>query len=99
MIDTAALDRYTFIRRSYLQRRHYLSTMASLRRTRRKNGEITLFAACAASSPLAALRSHRLALAQEAPDAMVKRVAQETVAIDQVRSRRSRPATRRGSAR
>ena len=38
------------------------------------------------------------ACAQEAPDAMVKRVATDVIAIDQVRSRRSRPATRRGSA-
>ena len=45
-----------------------------------------------------AVRAAAPALAQEAPDALVKRVSPDVLADDQVRSRRSRPATRRASA-
>ena len=94
MIDQAALDRYTFIRRAYLQRRQYLrvrrQAAATEGRRRMTIHAISIEApvkrkrdAALAGVRTAAgvLRRRSPALAQEAPDALVKRVSQEALQI------------------
>ena len=82
MVDQAAIDQYTFIRRSYLQRREYLVHDGNPAEEGRRR-MIRRFDAARRAVLLARARARRVgpALAQEAPDALVKRVSQEVMQI------------------
>ncbi len=86
----AALDPYTFIRRAYLQRREYLvhdgkppparkMTNDEHHSPHRGHPSLPRCARCSLHSRLPASRCLRIA--QEAPDALVKRVSQEALQI------------------
>ena len=87
MVDQAALDRYTFIRRAYLQRREYLvydgkpppgrtTTNDQIHERLASRVAARRCSRCVRRSPHRAPRC-----AQEAPDALVKRVSQEVLQI------------------
>ena len=89
LIDQAALDRYTFIRRAYLQRREYLVYDGKPPPPKDDDDDRRSTAAIRHLRSIARARRSRCccsrarppALAQEAPDALVKRVSQEVLQI------------------
>ena len=86
LVDQAALDRYTFIRRAYLQRRRVpgVRRQAAAGRTRTTDhaSQRPTFASPAGSRwPPSRWRSRRAAHAQDAPDALVKRVSEDVLQI------------------
>jgi len=81
--DTAALDKYRFIRNAYLQRRQYLAPRRKVppgKGRRRMIQSMRYLRQGAVALVALALCTAALAQGQEAPDAMVKRVSQDVIA-------------------